>query len=417
MIDKLEVYLESELQSDTYHSVLERYPPGSRHTLLNMTVATYTTIVQPHPMHRLRSSPRIDLLLTSHIEDQGREALSPSKRRVGIGDLLVSARYRKYCHSLEDRGYLSRSGDQKSAEKYELTIDGDRLVQRQLKRIAKREYKCNFVDEVSMMYSYYRSWHELKPGAVVPEFLECRAESIDGVEFPDYVHKEYNPCEVGLLISAPKDEVDVEKIKGMLGHLVYLEVKNQTVHFASSRQDRNVLARLVHFRVRERQKYVDFDWEQDKARFERVTMIDMWFGGAGYSGFPREDVADFQPYPLSESDLQQKKEEIEEHHYPKGLLRLPKSIIREVMEDHYKQLEQLMLPTELASPYSVSRFRKLLRGNRARDRYSVGGGVRLSDGDWLTWGGDRVQDRRSVGHQWHRLRRLLQRLAKREKAD
>ena len=123
-------------------------------------------------------------------------------------------------------------------------------MQKQLKRIAKQEYGCGFVDEVKMIDAHNISWHELKPGAVVPEFLEHLAEVSDGVEFPE-VRGDNNPCDIGLLISAPKDQVDVEKIKSMVGHLVYLEVRNRTVHLASSRKDRNVLARLVYFRVRE----------------------------------------------------------------------------------------------------------------------------------------------------------------------
>ena len=359
MIDKLEVYLESDLQSDTFRNVLERYPPDLRHALLNMTVITYTTIVQPNPMNRLRKTPRIDLLLTAREEDKDGEPLSPGKRRVRIGKLLVSARYRKYCRSLENREYLSRVTTTKSVEKYELTGDGEHFVQKQLKRIAKREYRCNFVDEVKMAEAYNRSWHELEPGSVVPEFLECRAEICDGVEFPDYVHEEYNPCGVGLLISASKDQVDVEKIKSMLGHLVHLEVKNQTVHLASSRGGRNALARLVYFRVREVKPVYD---ERGTLILEGDVKVDMWFGSPAYSGVPRADIADSQRYRLPESDLEQEKKEIEEHHYPKESVKLPKSIIKETMDDYYKHLEQLMLPTELASPYSISRFRELFRG-------------------------------------------------------
>ncbi len=351
MVDKLEVCLESDLRSNEYRNKLESYPPDARHAMLNMTVTTYTTIVQPRPMNILRNSPRIDLLLTARIEDQNSVSLAPSRRRIRINRLLVSERYRKYCRSLENREYLSRISETKSVEKYELTGDGERFVQKQLKRIAKQEYGCGFVDEVKMIDAHNISWHELKPGAVVPEFLEHLAEVSDGVEFPE-VRGDNNPCDIGLLISAPKDQVDVEKIKSMVGHLVYLEVRNRTVHLASSRKDRNVLARLVYFRVREMKPVYD----------DRGTVkIDMWFGGPAYSGVPRADIADGQRHRLSESDLEQKKKEIEEKHYPKGSLVLPKSIVGEVMEDHYKHLQQLMFPEK-----RLSRYRRRVSEARSR---------------------------------------------------
>ena len=346
MIDKLEVFLDSDLQSSEYRTELECYPPR-KHPNLDMTVVTYTHIYHPVYVNRLRDSPRIDLLLTARVEDQDGVSHAPSRRRIGINRLLVSARYRKYCRSLENREYLSRVAETKSVEKYELTGDGERFVQKQLKRIAKQEYGCNFVDEVKMIDAHNISWHELKPGAVVPEFLEHLAEVSDGVEFPG-VRGDNNPCDIGLLISAPKDQVDVEKIESMLGHLVCLEVRNRTVYLVSSRKDRNVLARLVYFRVREVKPVYD---ERGTLIFEGEVKIDMWFGGPAYSGFPRADIADSQRYRLPESDLEQKKKEIEEKHYPKGSLVLPKSIIGEVMEDHYKHLQQLMFPEKRLSRY------------------------------------------------------------------
>ena len=218
-------------------------------------------------------------------------------------NLLVSARYRRYCRSLENREYLCRIGGLESVEKYELTGAGERFVQKKWKSIEERYFLGAFVNEVEIMEMDIRSWHELRPGAVVPEFPGCRSEILGGVEFPDSIYEEDNPCGVRYLLLARKDQVDVEELGRKLGHDVHLKVEKPTIHLPPD-SERIVLAGLKYFRVGE-------------------VWVEMWFGKPVFAP--------------GESSLETEQRRIEETYYRNGNLNLPRPYWQRVRTDEVKE--------------------------------------------------------------------------------
>ncbi len=236
-----------------------------------------------------------DILLKAH--KIGDAHMYPSFPDVMPSNLLVSARYRKYCRSLENREYLSLVGETKSVEKYELTNDGERFIREQWKSIAKRYFLHKFVDEVEIIAADNKFRHNLERSEVVPNFPRHTPSIVLGWEFPSHYYQESNPCGVWFLLMTLEDEVDVEELEEHrnLGYPVRLKVEKPTIHL-SPRTDDHLIADLKYFRVSD----MRVEMFSRGPRVNRNRMVEMWFG---------------------EQEVEQKK--IEGTYYRNGYLELP----------------------------------------------------------------------------------------------
>ena len=273
-VDEVEVYLDT----DEFHARLNEYPRSCG-----------------------RPEQTGSLLLKAQKVGETHAGSSPPE--AVPSNLLVSARYRRYCRSLEDREYLCRIGETKNIEKYELTGAGERFMQKKWKSIEERYFLGTFVNEVEIMEMDIRSWHKLRPGAVVPEFPGCRSEISGGVEFPDSTYEEDNPCGVRYLLLSRKDQVDVDELGKKLGHAVRLRVEKPTIHLPPD-SERILLAGLKYFRVSD-------------------IWVEMWFGNPMFVS--------------GGSSLEEEQRKIEERHYRNGYLELPQPYWKRTRTDEVKE--------------------------------------------------------------------------------
>lgn len=290
--DEVEVYLDAS----EFHAKLNEYPKscGKRGT-------------------------RGDILLKAH--KIGDAHMYPSFPDVMPSKLLVSARYRKYCRSLENRGYLSRIGETERVEEYELTDDGERFIQMQWTSIAKRYFLGKFVDEVEIIAADNKFRHKLDHSAVVPEIPGISPTNVFGWEFPSSYYDEANPCGVWCLLMTLEEEVDVEELEGYrnLGYLVNLKVEKPTIHL-SPNADGYLLANLKYFRVSD----MRVEMFSSGPRKDPIRLVEMWFG-----------------------DQEVEQRGIEETYYRNGYLELPerdpdwKRRIAEEKAEFYRRMEWL----------------------------------------------------------------------------
>ena len=284
--------------------------------------------------------------------------------------LIVSTRYRKYCHSLESRGYLSLISTTRSIEKYDLTDDGERFLKGQRKNIAQRYFLGTFVDEAEIIDIDIRSWHELGYKAVAPDFYH--GGHFYGVEFPpsliygSTIYEEDNPCGVRYLIMVTKDSVDIGKVRRLVGHDIHLKVGKPTVHLLGEHLDEKhgIIANLKYCRDSE-------------------VWIEMWFGDEVEYTLGMHGVEPSEEEVEEQLKTQQKK--IEETYYRNGLLGLPQPYWkrREVEREGYERKREIWIS-----------HRYETRASRYKRRVSE-------------------TPRRLWSWLWSRL----QRLAKRDKAD
>ena len=260
-----------------------------------------------------------DLLL--HAWEYGETHVPSNPPAFGVENLIVSPVYTKYCRSLKDREYLSRAIATNGVEKYDLTPDGERIMENKRKSIEKRDFRGDFLDGVEIVQWDTGSRHRLEPGAVEPDFLESSRGVAGGWEFPDAAFDRDNPCGVWCLLRSYKHEVDIAKIRSMLGRDVRLKIKGPTVHLSPDSEG-GVDVILKHFHVGE--------WT-----------VDMWFGD------PQGDIAYFPPDslpPTIEESREEAQKKIKETYYPNGDLDLPQSykerILAERRDYEYMQAMQ-----------------------------------------------------------------------------
>ena len=262
--------------------------------------------------------------------------------------LFVSARYRKYCRGLEgNREYLSLVSRTESVEKYELNTDGERFMQKKWDHIKKRYFSGEFVNEVEIMKTHIRSWHELRTGAVVPEFLNSPGLVIEGIEFPD--DSEDNPCGVWYLLMIRKDCIDADELglDQMLGAYAPLKVKGSTIHLLSDGES-NIPAGLIYFHIGE-------------------TWIEMWFGETGYSGHGPDNASALASLEENRKEVLEKTpEKIKEMYYPNGSLVLPKPYWKRKMPEETEEQRKRYQWLRHRNETRLSRFR--LRVSEAPSR-------------------------------------------------
>ncbi len=293
-----------------------------------------------------RSCGKVDVVvgdLVLRADRMGISGLPRNFSRIIAKRILASPRYRKYCRSLENRGYLSTISKEENIERYDLTEDGERFMQKQWKNIEKRYFLGEFVDEVDIIDADVRSWHELAYHAVVPEFYH--GGRFQGVEFPPSliygsdIYEKDNPCGIRYLIRVTKDAVDVERVKNMVGKDVHLKVESPTVHLLGEYLDDGggIVANMKYFRV-------------------EGVWIEMWFVDQVKYTLEIHGIEPSEKEVRRKLEAQQKK--IEEVYYRNGHLELPQPYRkrRDVERRGYERKREIWISRRYET--RVSRYRR-----------------------------------------------------------
>ena len=246
---------------------------------------------------------------TSYDDDHGCFTIRPT-------NLLVDSRYRKYCRSLENRGYLHLVGKTGNIEKYDLRAEGEKFMQEQRGEIKKRYFCGQFEDESDLLAMYDGSHHEVYGEVVVLDFsgektIVPQGAAIRCWEFPNSAHKKENPCDVWCLLRVHRTLVDADSLERHCGASVRLKIRNPTVHLSPD-SEHGTIAGLKYFHVHE-----------DRGA------IDMWFGQPGDVLMPG-DVRSF------EDIVKEYQEKIRETYYRNGDLVLPQSHLKRGLPEKAK---------------------------------------------------------------------------------